>query len=98
MKFLCYRGKGYLRGLGYDYIGKCDGTILHTSDLANLGNELSLYAEYDGDEKGFIISGNIKKQNVKNSNISNPKGLPKRVLEELALIIKNKSHREVLVE
>ena len=101
MKFLCYRAINNLPKMGkYSYCAGGNGSFLHANDLAGLGDILSQFAEYDGDPKGFILYGNIKRQNIRERHLSNPKGLPKRVLEELALIISNKtsSKREILVE
>lgn len=99
MKFLCYRAEN--APSKYSYVGQfaCSGSIVCTGDLAGLGNALAEYAELDGDKKGFWITGNTQEIEIeKLGHLSNPEGLPKRVLEELALIISNKSKREVLVK
>ena len=97
MKFLCYKNKSNIPEIQEYYCGMGGGVRLYASDLAQLGEMLSQYAENDGDPRGFILCGNTRNQNIRDAHIPNPQGLPKRVLEELALIIKNKteSKREV---
>ena len=92
MIFLCYRVENTLEGMPrYSYCGKSNSTTVLADDLSGLGDKLLKYAEQDKDSRGFRLSGDIRSQNTR--------GLPKRVLEELALIIQNKSEskRKVLV-
>ena len=107
MKWLCCKSENNVRELSrYSYCAYSDGSSeLGATDLANLGERLAAYAEHDGDPKGFVIYGTIEKLAPEDmrrlhSHRSNPKGLSREILEELSLIITNKteSHRRVLVE
>ena len=97
MKFLCYRGKKDLAVPHYTYCARTDSLKLFAGDLAGIANMIFDYAEHTD---GVTLSGDIKNCEVKQWEMSNPHGLPKRVLEELALIVKNKTshHRDLKIE
>lgn len=95
MKFVCYRAKDLNR---YSYFAKWEGVTIRTSDLAGVARNLSGFARTDKDVEGFYLTGKLSSSDIETSMFPNPEGLPKRVLEELALIISNKSKREVLVQ
>lgn len=98
MEFLCYRNKNNSKILSdYTYCAESNGVKLFAGDLMGIGIMISNYAE---NRNEVTLLGDMKKHEYKKWEMPNPHGLPKRVLEELALIVKNKTshHRDVKVE
>lgn len=91
MEFICYRGKDKIFE-EYSYRGRCGGLLVCAGDLAGLSKMIS---EYHLSPEGFNLCG--KGRIIEDFELNHSKALPKRVLEELALIIKNKTKREVKV-